>query len=81
MPANVPFLQAFWFLAVLVGLPFPIMLFVDVDRGRADAVRIASELQGGVAARRTWSDDDISAGDEERTPLAMEPRSRITEDY
>ncbi|KAI2475715.1 ATG22 multi-domain protein [Pyrenophora tritici-repentis] len=28
---------AFWFLAVLVGLPFPIMMLVNVDRGRADA--------------------------------------------
>lgn len=35
---------AFWFLAVLVGLPMPIMMMVDVDRGRKDGVRLAKEL-------------------------------------
>lgn len=36
---------AFWFLAILVGLPFPIMLLVDVDRGRAEGIALARELQ------------------------------------
>ncbi|KAF2751631.1 UMF1 family MFS transporter [Sporormia fimetaria CBS 119925] len=36
---------AFWFLAVLIGLPFPIMLAVDVDRGRADGIALARELE------------------------------------
>ncbi|KAF2176365.1 MFS general substrate transporter [Zopfia rhizophila CBS 207.26] len=38
---------AFWFLAVLVGLPFPIMLLVDVERGRTEANALARELEGG----------------------------------
>lgn len=37
---------AFWFLAVLIGLPFPIMLFVDVERGRAEGMALARELEG-----------------------------------
>lgn len=37
--------QAFWFLAVLVGLPFPLMLLVNVDRGRADAIALADTLE------------------------------------
>ncbi|KAF2868886.1 autophagy-related protein 22-like protein [Massariosphaeria phaeospora] len=46
---------AFWFLAVLVGLPFPIMLFVDVERGRAAGIALAKELQ---ALSRAEQDDD-----------------------
>jgi UMF1 family MFS transporter len=37
--------QAFWFLAVLVGLPFPIMLFVNVDRGREEGNALARKLE------------------------------------
>lgn len=37
--------QAFWFLAVLIGLPFPIMMMVDVDRGRAEAIALGKELE------------------------------------
>jgi len=29
---------AFWFLAVLIGLPIPLMDLVDADRGQRDAV-------------------------------------------
>ncbi|KAF1828849.1 MFS general substrate transporter [Decorospora gaudefroyi] len=35
---------AFWFLALLVGLPFPIMMLVDVDRGRAEGAALAKTL-------------------------------------
>lgn len=37
---------AFWFLAVLVGLPAPIIFFVNVDRGRKDAVLLAEQIEG-----------------------------------
>jgi UMF1 family MFS transporter len=37
--------QAFWFLAVLIGLPFPIMMLVDVERGRAEGMALARELE------------------------------------
>ncbi|KAF2121734.1 autophagy-related protein 22-like protein [Lophiotrema nucula] len=36
---------AFWFLAVLIGLPFPIMLFVDVERGHEEGIALAGELE------------------------------------
>jgi len=29
----------------LIGLPFPIMLFVDVERGRAEGMALARELE------------------------------------
>ncbi|KAI1549707.1 Autophagy-related protein 22, partial [Pyrenophora tritici-repentis] len=42
---------AFWFLAVLVGLPFPIMMLVNVDRGRADGASLAQTLEELSRAR------------------------------
>jgi UMF1 family MFS transporter len=35
---------AFWFLAVLIAAPFPLLLFVDTDRGKRDAVALSLEL-------------------------------------
>ncbi|KAH0557101.1 hypothetical protein GP486_005110 [Trichoglossum hirsutum] len=40
---------AFWFLAVLVGVPGPILYFVDVERGRRDGAELAKELEGKKA--------------------------------
>ncbi|XHG06396.1 hypothetical protein AWENTII_009591 [Aspergillus wentii] len=37
---------AFVFLAVLVFLPLPLMLLVDVERGKRDALELAAELGG-----------------------------------
>lgn len=37
---------AFVFLAALIFLPLPLMMLVDVDRGKADAYRMALELEG-----------------------------------
>ncbi|EPE29661.1 MFS general substrate transporter [Glarea lozoyensis ATCC 20868] len=37
---------AFWFLAVLVGLPAPILYFVDVDRGKEEGTKLAEVLEG-----------------------------------
>ncbi|KAK4960356.1 Autophagy protein 22 [Elasticomyces elasticus] len=34
---------AFWFLAVLIGLPIPLMYFVDVDRGKREAREMMRE--------------------------------------
>lgn len=36
---------AFWFLAVLIGLPFPIMMLVNVERGKAEGIALAKELE------------------------------------
>lgn len=38
---------AFVFLAVLIGVPLPLMMLVDVDRGRRDAAELRKELEGG----------------------------------
>ncbi|KAL9616075.1 MAG: hypothetical protein Q9160_009022 [Pyrenula sp. 1 TL-2023] len=46
---------AFAFLALLIFLPLPLMLLVNVDRGKADAIEMAAELEGKgvVDATRT----------------------------
>ncbi|KAI5302221.1 hypothetical protein KEM56_000904 [Ascosphaera pollenicola] len=36
---------AFWFLAILILLPLPLMLLVDVERGRRDAALLSKELE------------------------------------
>lgn len=35
---------AFWFLAVLIGLPIPLMFLVDVDRGKREGSALAKEI-------------------------------------
>ena len=37
---------AFAFLAVLIALPIPLIWYVDVEKGRADAINMASVLNG-----------------------------------
>lgn len=37
---------AFWFLAVLVGLPAPLIYFVDVERGKAEGAKLAAVIEG-----------------------------------
>lgn len=37
---------AFAFLAVLIAAPFPILLCVDVERGKRDGIALARELAG-----------------------------------
>ena len=37
---------AFVFLAVLIFIPLPLMMLVDVDRGKRDGARMAKELEG-----------------------------------
>lgn len=37
---------AFWFLAVLVALPIPLLWWVNADEGRSDARKMARRLQG-----------------------------------
>ncbi|KAJ4348404.1 Autophagy protein 22 [Didymosphaeria variabile] len=44
---------AFWFLAILIGLPFPIMMLVDVERGRAEGIALARKLEDIAAAEAT----------------------------
>lgn len=37
---------AFWFLAVLVGLPAPLIYFVNVERGKAEGAKLAEVIEG-----------------------------------
>ncbi|KAI1261729.1 autophagy-related protein 22-like protein [Xylariaceae sp. FL1019] len=37
---------AFWFLAVLVGLPGPLIYFVNVERGKSEGEKLAEVLEG-----------------------------------
>ncbi|KAK3329737.1 autophagy-related protein 22 [Apodospora peruviana] len=37
---------AFWFLAALVGLPAPLIYFVNVDRGRSEGEKLAEIIEG-----------------------------------
>jgi len=37
---------AFWFLAALVGLPAPLLYFVDVDRGKEEGAKLAEFIEG-----------------------------------
>jgi MFS transporter, UMF1 family len=39
------FLQAFFFLAALIAAPFPLLLFVDVERGNREGIALAKELE------------------------------------
>ncbi|KAE8827526.1 hypothetical protein PTNB85_08879 [Pyrenophora teres f. teres] len=56
---------AFWFLAVLVGLPFPIMMLVNVDRGRADGASLAQTLAELSRARDSLQVDDDDDDDDD----------------
>ncbi|KAI5286928.1 Autophagy protein 22 [Ascosphaera aggregata] len=49
---------AFWFLAVLILVPLPLMLLVDVDRGKRDAMLLSRELEGKVAAAVRSEEED-----------------------
>jgi UMF1 family MFS transporter len=63
--------KAFWFLAVLIGLPFPIMMLVDVDRGRAEGIALAKKL-AEIARQRDEAfieDDDSNLSQEVRDGL------------
>ncbi|KAF3762358.1 MFS general substrate transporter [Cryphonectria parasitica EP155] len=58
---------AFWFLAVLVGLPAPLIYFVDAERGKLEAERLADVIddmrtqQGdrGESPREPWENQAI----------------------
>ena len=56
---------AFVFLAVLIFMPLPLMLLVDVDRGKRDGAEMAKELEGKDDIDPSGSDDIIRLIDEE----------------
>ena len=59
---------AFVFLAVLIFLPLPLMMLVDVDRGRRDGTAISNELRGKQNGSHANPDGTINLIDEEALP-------------
>ncbi|KAF4122651.1 MFS transporter, UMF1 family [Geosmithia morbida] len=55
---------AFWFLAALVGLPAPLVWFIDVERGRREGERLATKIEcldgpmGYGAVDQAMTDED-----------------------
>lgn len=41
---------AFWFLAVLVGLPAPLIYFINVERGKSEGKKLARKIEGNEVA-------------------------------
>lgn len=70
---------AFWFLACMVGLPAPLIWFVNVDRGKTEARRLADSIEslrtgrGDVnvdeSARNLGEDQAILADHEDETDV------------
>jgi len=58
---------AFWFLAVLIGLPIPIMFSVDVERGKREGAALAREIIDPQPDEEDnpeeWANEDIDIVD------------------
>ncbi|KAI0483128.1 autophagy-related protein 22-like protein [Xylariaceae sp. FL0804] len=61
---------AFWFLAALVGLPAPLIYFVNVERGKAEGDRLAEVIEGFKSREEVDADATSSRPDEARGMLA-----------
>lgn len=48
---------AFWFLAVLVGFPAPLIWFIDVERGRREGAKLAKSITDSIVQEEDGSDD------------------------
>ncbi|CAK7214857.1 Autophagy protein 22 [Sporothrix bragantina] len=67
---------AFWFLAALVGLPAPLLYFVDVERGKREGERLAARIEGysNGSADDEGEDEEENEGEDtdgNRTPRAI----------
>lgn len=70
---------AFWFLVALIGVPLPIMLMVNVERGKRDGMAMAHKLEGRTAAREERAqseDEEIRLVDEEANGSSEDNRAR-----
>lgn len=56
---------AFVFLAALIFVPLPLMMLVDVDRGKRDAAEMGKELEGKKILEGVADDGGIVLIDEE----------------
>jgi len=59
---------AFWFLVALIGVPLPIMLLVNVERGKRDGIAMAKKLEGKSTG------EEPSEAEEETVRLVDEER-------
>ncbi|KAK5172979.1 Autophagy protein 22 [Saxophila tyrrhenica] len=64
---------AFWFLAVLIGMPIPLMFLVDVDRGKREGAALVRET---VRIIPTGNDRDNGVPEDEAGLLATEYEHR-----
>ncbi|KAF4510572.1 hypothetical protein G6O67_002449 [Ophiocordyceps sinensis] len=53
---------AFWFLAALVGLPAPLIWFINVERGKREGDKVAETIEGFTVSR----EEEAQAEDEDR---------------
>ncbi|KAF7515301.1 hypothetical protein G7054_g14643 [Neopestalotiopsis clavispora] len=60
---------AFWFLAALVGLPAPLIYFVNVERGKQEGEKLAAVMKG-YKSQADVSTEDAHTSDERRGMLA-----------
>jgi len=67
---------AFWFLAVLVGLPVVFIYFVNVDRGKREGEKLAGKIEGFEIDGRS----EYSSGGEAEGMLAAGERADDDED-
>lgn len=54
---------AFWFLAALVGLPAPLIWFINVERGKKEGAKLARKIEG---FQTTDEDDTQNEGERSR---------------
>lgn len=73
---------AFWFLAAMVGLPAPLIYFIDIDRGKSEGEILAEVIEGyrrsrdgsvDHDSRRRGDEDDDNDDDDSQRPI-LSPR-------
>ncbi|KAK0631883.1 autophagy-related protein 22-like protein [Immersiella caudata] len=52
---------AFWFLAALVGLPAPLIWFINVDRGKREGETLAEVIEGFKQLQQSGGEEDVSS--------------------
>lgn len=75
---------AFWFLAALVGLPAPLIYFINVERGKSEGEKLAETIEGFRVAhpngeqaeqetRGMLADNESDEGDDTERPDGVRP--------
>lgn len=71
---------AFWFLAVLVGLPAPLIYFVNVERGKEEGARLAEIIEGFRSRERSLEGSGAVSFLEAQVLLDDEDEGRLHRD-